>query len=163
MLLLCSDGQTGTGKTHTMEGVVDDAALRGIMPNSFHYIFDKVSAAAASVRFLVRASFLEVYLDDVFDLLSKEGRQRMEVKESKDRGVYVKGLSEYSVNSVADMMRLLKAGSRQRKTGATKMNEGSSRSHSILTITVETSETMQPPAAAAAALGSAAPPPLLSA
>ena len=139
-------GQTGTGKTHTMEGVVDDEALRGIMPNSFHYIFDKVAAAHANIKFLVRASFLEIYLDDVYDLLNTEAkRKRMEVKESKDKGVFVKDLSEYAVHSVADMVKLLKVGSKQRAVGATKMNAGSSRSHSILTITIETSETIQAP------------------
>ena len=138
-------GQTGTGKTHTMEGVVDDESLRGIMPNSFHYIFDKVAAAHANVKFLVRASFLEIYLDDVYDLLNTDKRKRMEVKESKDKGVFVKDLSEYAVNSVADMVKLLKVGSKQRAVGATKMNAGSSRSHSILSITIETSETIQAP------------------
>ena len=138
-------GQTGTGKTHTMEGVVDDEALRGIMPNSFHYIFDKVAAAHANIKFLVRASFLEIYLDDVYDLLNTDKRRRMEVKESKDKGVFVKDLSEYAVNSVADMVKLLKVGSKQRAVGATKMNAGSSRSHSILSITIETSETIQAP------------------
>ena len=141
-------GQTGTGKTHTMEGVVDDEQLRGIMPNSFHYVFDKVAAAHANIKFLVRASFLEIYLDDVYDLLNSDKRRRMEVKESKDKGVFVKELSEYAVNSVADMVKLLKVGSKQRAVGATKMNAGSSRSHSILTITIETSETIQPTAGA---------------
>ena len=148
-------GQTGTGKTHTMEGVVDDESLRGIMPNSFHYIFDKVAAAHANIKFLVRASFLEIYLDDVYDLLNPDKRKRMEVKESKDKGVFVKDLSEYAVNSVADMVKLLKVGSKQRAVGATKMNAGSSRSHSILTITIETSETIQAPPGAVSEAGQA--------
>ena len=136
-------GQTGTGKTHTMEGVVDDESLRGIMPNSFHYIFDTIAKAPSTIQFLVRASFLEIYLDDVFDLLSTDKeRTRMEVKESKDRGVFVKDLIEQQVSCVPDMMRVLKTGTKQRKTGATKMNAGSSRSHSILSITVETSESV---------------------
>ena len=136
-------GQTGTGKTHTMEGVVDDESLRGIMPNSFHYIFDTIAKAPSTIQFLVRASFLEIYLDDVFDLLSVEKeRCRMDVKESKDKGVFVKDLIEQQVSCVADMMKVLKTGTKQRKVGATKMNAGSSRSHSILTITVETSESV---------------------
>ena len=136
-------GQTGTGKTHTMEGVVDDEQQRGIMPNSFHYIFDNIAKAPSTIQFLVRASFLEIYLDDVFDLLSSEkDRCRMDVKESKDKGVFVKDLIEQQVSSVADMMKVLKTGTKQRKTGATKMNAGSSRSHSILSITIETSESV---------------------
>ena len=63
-------GQTGTGKTHTMEGVVESEEMRGLMPNTFHHIFSQISTAPPHVQFLVRCSFLEVYLDDVYDLLS---------------------------------------------------------------------------------------------
>jgi hypothetical protein len=65
----------------------------------------------------------------------------MDVKESKERGVYVKDLSVYNVKGVADCMQCLRVGQKIRKVGATKMNEGSSRSHSIFMITIESSET----------------------
>ena len=54
------DGQTGTGKTFTMEGKSDDENLRGIVPRSFHYIFESVDGMGKNMEFLVRASFLEV-------------------------------------------------------------------------------------------------------
>lgn len=76
----------------------------------------------------------------MFSFLSAE-RRKMEVKESKDRGVFIKDLSTFNVKSVDDLLKVLKVGQKQRAVGATKMNEGSSRSHSILTITVESSET----------------------
>jgi hypothetical protein len=63
-----------------MEGDPDDEVNRGIMPNSFVHIFDAVKGMPASVEFLVRASFLEIYLEDVFDLLNKDARAKMEVK-----------------------------------------------------------------------------------
>lgn len=132
-------GQTGTGKTFTMEGVVDDDNLRGLMPNSFFYVFEGVSSFGSNQEFLVRASFLEIYKDEVYDLLNTKTRAKMDVKESPDKGVFVKDLSTFPVKSADDLLRVLKTGQKQRKVGATKMNEGSSRSHSILTITVESS------------------------
>jgi len=132
-------GQTGTGKTFTMEGVPDDPNLRGITPNAFYHIFDAVNNAPGNVEFLVRASFLEIYNDEVFDLLNKEARKKMSVKESKDKGVFVKDLSTYVVKSVDDLLKVLKKGQKSRRVGATKMNEGSSRSHSMMTVTIETS------------------------
>ena len=63
-------GQTGAGKTHTMEGVADQPELRGIIPNSFEQIFDKVSLALPNQEFLVRASYLEIYNEEIRDLLS---------------------------------------------------------------------------------------------
>jgi hypothetical protein len=64
----------------------------------------------------------------------------MEVKESVEKGVFVKDLSCFTVKSPDDLLKILKVGQKQRRVGATKMNEGSSRSHSILTITIESSE-----------------------
>jgi hypothetical protein len=123
-----------------MEGVPDSDDLRGIMPNSFYHIFDAVSQSAENMEFLVRASFIEIYLDDVYDLLNKEERTKMEVKESKEQGVFIKDLSTFVVKSVPDLLKVLRAGQKARKVGATKMNEGSSRSHSLLMITIEASE-----------------------
>ena len=66
--------QTGTGKTWTMEGSVDDEELRGIMPNTFSHIFHEIGEASNHIEYLVRASFLEIYNDDVYDLLSPKKR-----------------------------------------------------------------------------------------
>jgi kinesin family protein 3/17 len=63
-------GQTGAGKTHTMEGRPDPPFLRGIIPNSFQHIFDHISSAI-NFQFLVRASYLEIYNEEIRDLLSK--------------------------------------------------------------------------------------------
>jgi len=134
-------GQTGTGKTFTMEGVVDDESLRGMVPRAFYYVFAGITQEQGkNMEFLVRGSFLEIYKDDVFDLLNSKMRSKMEVKESPDKGVFVKDLSTFTVKSPDDLLKILKVGQKQRKVGATKMNEGSSRSHSILTITIESSE-----------------------
>lgn len=66
-------GQTGTGKTFTMEGVNDPPELRGIIPRAFAQVFEMIAARGGeNTEFLVRASYLEIYNEDVRDLLSKE-------------------------------------------------------------------------------------------
>ncbi|XP_023052142.1 kinesin-like protein KIF3A isoform X2 [Piliocolobus tephrosceles] len=133
-------GQTGTGKTFTMEGVRAVPELRGIIPNSFAHIFGHIAKAEGDTRFLVRVSYLEIYNEEVRDLLGKDQTQRLEVKERPDVGVYIKDLSAYVVNNADDMDRIMTLGHKNRSVGATNMNEHSSRSHAIFTITIECSE-----------------------
>ncbi|XP_038056544.1 kinesin-II 85 kDa subunit-like [Patiria miniata] len=133
-------GQTGTGKTFTMEGVRTQPELRGIIPNSFAHIFGQIAKAGDSVRFLVRVSYLEIYNEEVKDLLGKDLSARLEVKERPDIGVYVKDLSAFVVNNADDMDRITTLGNSHRSVGATNMNEHSSRSHAIFSITVERSD-----------------------
>ncbi|EPZ33429.1 Kinesin, motor region domain-containing protein [Rozella allomycis CSF55] len=132
-------GQTGTGKTHTMEGDKDDESMRGVIPNAIIHIFNYINEnAATGSKFLVRASFLEIYNEDVYDLLANQ-ETKLELRERSDIGVYVKNLSSFVVNSVEEMYKLMTVGNRNRSVGSTMMNARSSRSHSIFTITVEMS------------------------
>ncbi|XP_060082494.1 kinesin-like protein KIF3A [Ylistrum balloti] len=133
-------GQTGTGKTFTMEGVRTVPELRGIIPNSFAHIFGHIAKAEGDTRFLVRVSYLEIYNEEVRDLLGKDQHQKLEVKERPDVGVYVKDLSNFVVNNADDMDRIMTVGNKNRVVGATNMNLHSSRSHAIFTVTIECSE-----------------------
>jgi len=134
-------GQTGAGKTHTMEGCRDPPELKGIIPNSFKHIFEKIhSDSNAKKKYLVRASYLEIYMEDIRDLLAHNPKNKLELKESADSGVYVKDQRVEVVTSVAEIDRLMQEGNQKRKTGATRMNQTSSRSHSVFTIVIETSE-----------------------
>ncbi|XP_024151498.1 kinesin-like protein KIF3A isoform X1 [Oryzias melastigma] len=133
-------GQTGTGKTFTMEGVRAVPELRGIIPNSFAHIFGHIAKAEGHTRFLVRVSYLEIYNEEVRDLLGKDQMQRLEVKERPDIGVYIKDLSSYSAQNADDMDRIMTMGHKNRSVGATNMNEHSSRSHAIFTVTIEYTE-----------------------
>ncbi|KAJ0003052.1 hypothetical protein NQD34_008201 [Periophthalmus magnuspinnatus] len=133
-------GQTGTGKTFTMEGVRAVPELRGIIPNSFAHIFGHIAKAEGDTRFLVRVSYLEIYNEEVRDLLGKDQTERLEVKERPDVGVYIKDLPGYVVNNADGMDRIMTVGHKNRSVGATNMNEHSSRSHAIFTITIECSE-----------------------
>lgn len=131
-------GQTGTGKTHTMEGQWDPPEMRGIIPRAFCRVFEKIDETHEQ-NFLVRASFLEIYNEEVRDLLSKDPKNKLELKEDVDRGVYVKDLTSYVVKGVQEMENVLLAGKKNRSVGATLMNQDSSRSHSIFSIIVESS------------------------
>eukprot|EP00736_Rhodelphis_marinus_P006371 Rmarinus@m.27920 len=128
-------GQTGTGKTHTMEGKPEN---EGIIPQSFRHVFDTIGASPDK-QFLVRASFLELYNEDIRDLLSKHPRNKLDLKEAVD-GFYVKDLNTIVVQTVSELVHVLNKGKKNRTTGETKMNQDSSRSHSIFTITIESSE-----------------------
>lgn len=133
-------GQTGAGKTFTMEGERTTPELRGIIPNSFAHIFGAIAKSVDDVRFLVRVSYLEIYNEEVRDLLGKDQTQHLEVKERPDVGVYVKDLSAFVVNNADDMDRIMTIGNKNRSVGSTKMNVNSSRSHAIFTVTIECSD-----------------------
>ena len=133
-------GQTGTGKTFTMEGDRSRPEMKGIIPNSFAHIFGHIAKAEEDIKFLVRVSYLEIYNEKVRDLLAKDQTQVLEVKERPDIGVYVKDLSAFVVNNADDMDRVMTMGNKNRSVGKTNMNAHSSRSHAIFTITVECSE-----------------------
>jgi len=134
-------GQTGAGKTHTMEGCRDPPDLKGIIPNSFKHIFDKISVEGSDKKkYLVRASYLEIYMEEIRDLLANNPKNKLDLKESVDHGVYVKDQRVEIVKSIAEIDRLMQEGNGKRKVGATRMNQTSSRSHSIFSIIVETSQ-----------------------
>ena len=65
---------------------------------------------------------------------------KLELKEDPDKGVFVKDLTCYIVKTIGEIEKLMQQGSGNRKVGETAMNKDSSRSHSIFTIYIETSE-----------------------
>ncbi|XP_008836817.1 kinesin-like protein KIF17 isoform X4 [Nannospalax galili] len=129
-------GQTGSGKSFTMQGLPEPPCQRGIIPRAFEHIFESVQCAE-NTKFLVRASYLEIYNEDVRDLLGADTKQKLELKEHPEKGVYVKGLSMHTVHSVAQCERVMETGWKNRAVGYTLMNKDSSRSHSIFTISIE--------------------------
>lgn len=78
------------------EGKEDPPELRGIIPNTFDYIFRKMDESEGKA-FVVQASFLEIYNEEVRDLLAKNHQQKLELKEDPEKGPYVKGLTSFEV------------------------------------------------------------------
>nr|CAB3259087.1 osmotic avoidance abnormal protein 3-like [Phallusia mammillata] len=133
-------GQTGCGKSFSMQGIEDPATQRGIIPRAFQHIFESIETAE-NTKYLVHASYLEIYNEDVRDLLSKNIKEKLELKEHPDKGVYVKDLSMQRVGNVLECERVMSMGWQNRTVGATLMNADSSRSHSIFTIYLEACDT----------------------
>jgi len=139
-------GQTGAGKTYTMEGEPDDYDNRGIVPRAIETLFNHIKESASEKNhFLVRASYLQIYNDVIYDLLKPENTTlqiREEDRSKKNsRGVYVDGLSEWVVRTPQEIFKLMARGAASRATGKTKLNDMSSRSHAILRIILEQCET----------------------
>ncbi|CAB3409186.1 unnamed protein product [Caenorhabditis bovis] len=133
-------GQTGTGKTYTMEGKSEIAEQRGVIYKCIDHIFEHI-ANSRNQQYLVRASYLEIYQEELRDLLSRDVGKKLEIKERPDGGVYVKDLLAFVTNSAESIQKVMATGNAQRSVGRTNMNEHSSRSHAIFMITVECSQT----------------------
>jgi len=142
-------GQTGCGKTHTMMGPAialdpesTERELRGIIPRAVRHIFGFIDAADKEIKFLVRCSYLEIYNENILDLLGTKSKNdnHLQIKEDPNKGIFVKDLTTVIVKSVPELERMLFAGMKNRKVGETAMNKDSSRSHSIFTIYIETAE-----------------------
>ena len=132
-------GQTGTGKTYTMEGFTYNSSdtQRGIIPRSIEEIFNHIeSFSSPDTKFMVRASYLQIYNESISDLLKPE-KISLQIREDKKKGVFVEGLSEWAVRNPADIYTLLQRGASSRTTASTKMNDVSSRSHAVFMIVVE--------------------------
>eukprot|EP01017_Pseudomicrothorax_dubius_P028930 TRINITY_DN347_c0_g1_i4.p1 TRINITY_DN347_c0_g1~~TRINITY_DN347_c0_g1_i4.p1 ORF type:complete len:838 (-),score=267.99 TRINITY_DN347_c0_g1_i4:252-2765(-) len=132
-------GQTGTGKTHTMEGFKYNShdPQRGIIPRAMEDIFQYIeNFSNERARFMVRASYLQIYNEVISDLLRTD-RTNLLIREDKRRGVFVEGLSEWAVRTPNEIYSLMKKGAASRATASTKMNDVSSRSHAVFIIIVE--------------------------
>ncbi|CAN0246722.1 unnamed protein product [Pylaiella littoralis] len=134
-------GQTGTGKTHTMEGDITSPENMGVIPRSVHAIFDYLDGISAD--YTVRTSFLELYNEELADLLADgNSKSKVVLREDTKRGVVCCGLEEVQVLTAKDIFNILGKGIQQRKTAETLMNKNSSRSHSIFTLKIMIKECM---------------------
>ncbi|KAK0539877.1 Kinesin-like protein kip2 [Tilletia horrida] len=133
-------GQTGSGKTWTLSG--DDVGREpGIMPRAIKDIFSGIRQASTTREFLIRVSYMEVYNEQLKDLLvpSNVPQIRDEARGGR-RGTVVKPLQEEVVTTPAQVMALLALGQANRHVGATDWNERSSRSHTAFKMTIESWE-----------------------
>ncbi|GAV72551.1 LOW QUALITY PROTEIN: Kinesin domain-containing protein [Cephalotus follicularis] len=119
-------GQTNSGKTHTMRG---SASEPGVIPLAVHDLF-QIIQEDVDREFLLRMSYMEIYNEDINDLLVPEHR-KLQIHENLERGIYVAGLREEIVASPQQILELMEFGESQRHIGETNMNVYSSRSHTI--------------------------------
>lgn len=121
-----------------MLGKPNDEVEKGIIPRTFSHIINIVESANDK-NFLVRCSYMEIYNEEIHDLLGRDVKARMDLKEYPDKGVFVKDLTMQVVKTVAEMEKWMNIGTENRSVGATAMNKDSSRSHSIFTLYIECS------------------------
>ncbi|CDP15586.1 unnamed protein product [Coffea canephora] len=139
-------GQTGSGKTHTMLGDIEGGTRRhsvnsGMTPRVFEYLFSRIQKEREArreekLRFTCRCSFLEIYNEQILDLLDPSS-VNLQIREDNKKGIYVENLTEVEVTSARDVIQKLLQGATNRKVAATNMNHASSRSHSVFTCTLE--------------------------
>lgn len=145
-------GQTGTGKTYTMTGEVTTACEgaaqqgmapgAGVIPRAVAQIFSYLEDIGGSTEYTVKCSFLELYNEEITDLLYL-GSEPPKVRLLEDRsGVVVQGLEEPHVKNSGDVFGLLETGNARRRTAETLLNKQSSRSHSVFIITVSVREVL---------------------
>ncbi|XP_061229167.1 kinesin-like protein KIF15-B, partial [Neopsephotus bourkii] len=140
-------GQTGSGKTFTMMGPSESGnfthSLRGVIPRSFEYLFFLIERekekAGNGKSFLCKCSFIEIYNEQIFDLLDSASAGLL-LREHINKGVFVDGAVEQVLSSAAEAYQVLTMGWRNRRVASTSMNRESSRSHAVFTITVESME-----------------------
>lgn len=125
-------GQTNSGKTHTMRG---SASEPGVIPLAVHDLFDIIQEDTDR-EFLLRMSYMEIYNEDINDLLAPEHR-KLQIHENLERGIYVAGLREEIVASPQQVLDLMQFGESHRHIGETNMNVYSSRSHTIFRMIIE--------------------------
>lgn len=134
-------GMTGTGKTFSMQGT---STQPGIIPQAVADIFSYIRETPHR-EFLLRASYLEIYNEEIRDLLAPSSgsgapTEKIQLREDKKRGVYATPLQEEIVQSPMQLLRVISRGDRYRHTNATQYNIHSSRSHAVVKIVVESRE-----------------------
>jgi len=127
-------GQTGSGKTYTMMG--GESESRGLIPRICQAMFARMkSGVGEGVTYRTEVSYLEIYNERVKDLLSSGSEHRLRVREHPQTGPYVEELSKHLVVDYEEICHLMAEGNAVRTTASTNMNDTSSRSHAIFTIT----------------------------
>ncbi|GAA5815445.1 hypothetical protein MFLAVUS_008954 [Mucor flavus] len=132
-------GQTGTGKTYTMEGDLSEdegghGRNAGIIPRTIRQLFQELKQRDPENHVMV--SMLELYNEELRDLLCFSDEPKPLNIFEDGTGVVVQGIKEHAITSVERGLEMMKSGVKKRMTASTNINDKSSRSHSIFTITV---------------------------
>ncbi|XP_039882970.1 centromere-associated protein E isoform X7 [Simochromis diagramma] len=134
-------GQTSSGKTFTMMGT---SRTPGVIPQAVEDVFQSIKNFPKK-EFLLRVSYMEIYNETVTDLLVDSWKRKpLEVREQINKNIYVADLTEELVTSPAQVLAWIRKGEKNRHYGKTKMNQRSSRSHTIFRMILESRERSDP-------------------
>lgn len=155
-------GQTGSGKTYTMGTSFKDGSNNGLIPQAMNALFSKIETLKHQTEFKLHVSFIEILKEEVLDLLDTDsvnkseannghvgkltvpGKPPIQIRENSNGVITLAGTTEVDVSSLKEMASYLEQGSLNRATGSTNMNNQSSRSHAIFTITLEQMRKLNP-------------------
>ena len=142
-------GQTGSGKTFSMSGreeVIERQGYQGsdddgVITRSMAHLFatiGKANGGGDGVTHTLRASYLEIHNEAIYDLLSGDNATQLQVRWEPQGGFYVQNLRAVECDRLEDALAIVSEGTRNRRVGSHELNKDSSRSHSIMTVHVET-------------------------
>ncbi|XP_059634210.1 kinesin-like protein KIN-4A isoform X2 [Cornus florida] len=155
-------GQTGSGKTYTMGTSFKDGSPTGLIPQVMSALFSKIESSKHQTEFQLHVSFIEILKEEVRDLLDPTcvnksettnghtgkvtvpGKPPIQIRETSNGVITLAGSTEVNVRTLKEMAGYLEQGSLSRATGSTNMNNQSSRSHAIFTITLEQMRKLNP-------------------
>lgn len=128
-------GQTGSGKSYSMMGYGEEA---GVIPKICRNMFERIDQIHydPNLKCTVEVSYLEIYNERVRDLLNPKTKGNLKVREHPSTGPYVEDLAKLAVRSFPEIENLMDEGNKARTVAATNMNETSSRSHAVFTLTL---------------------------
>ncbi|CAD7936303.1 unnamed protein product [Amoebophrya sp. A25] len=130
-------GQTGTGKTYTMEGELNDEGGRGLIPRAVKVLFERLSNREKYFESYVTCSYLEIYNEELTDLMAPhDSNTQLSILDNGSGSSVCRGLSEHPVDNVQQTLELMKQAQERRRVGETQMNKASSRSHCLFTVSV---------------------------
>ncbi|KAJ4956807.1 hypothetical protein NE237_013590 [Protea cynaroides] len=132
-------GQTGAGKTYSMEGANIfgcDGNTKGLVPRVVDGIFECLTQANVMTVYTVKLSMVEIYMEKVRDLLDLS-KDNLQIKEDKVQGIHLLGATEIYISDSAEALQNLSSGIANRAVGETNMNMASSRSHCAYIFTVQ--------------------------
>ncbi|VDM73934.1 unnamed protein product, partial [Strongylus vulgaris] len=129
---VCAYGQSGAGKTHTLTGSENED---GLVQNTFRALLETISRANER-KYMLRISYIEIYNERIRDLLN-DSASDLPIYENKDGVAQIEGLKEVVVTEKAQVEELLEKAQERRQLAETCLNERSSRSHTIIRLTIE--------------------------
>ncbi|XP_052138688.1 kinesin-like protein KIN-14Q isoform X2 [Oryza glaberrima] len=131
-------GQTGSGKTFTMSGpkVLTEESL-GVNYRALNDLFNIKAQRKGTIDYEISVQMIEIYNEQVRDLLQDGGNRRLEIRNTPQKGLAVPDASIVPVTSTADVVELMNQGQKNRAVGSTAINDRSSRSHSCLSVHVQ--------------------------
>ena len=117
--------------------------LRGVIPRIVTYIFETITNSPQHIEFMVKLTMLEVYMEDIRDLLNPANSSKVKIRESPTEGIFIDNITEKCVGDELEVEATLAAGNNNRKIGRTNMNAVSSRSHAMTIVHITQNDTKE--------------------